>query len=40
MILNFQDLADSVQSMTKMRQENGVTDCSGMPSVENEIELW
>ena len=39
-ILNYQDWLDSVQFMTKMRQETDVTDRIVLLYFENEIELW
>ena len=39
MILNCQDWSDNVWFMTKMRQDNDVTDHTGLLYVENEIEL-
>lgn len=38
-IQNCQDLLDSVQSMTKTRYDNDVTDRIGLLHAKNEIEL-
>ena len=39
MKLNYQDLFDWVQSMTKTRHDNDMTYCIGMVYVETETEL-
>lgn len=40
MILNCQDQLDSVQSMTKTKQDNDMTNCISPLNTENETQLF